>query len=257
MDAQIVAAQCDGWVRRYFPRWSALALPLAGKPLVEHQLDACARAGVASVRILDAAYDRRLARRLGDGSRWGLRLSYERAASAACAATAELAFHGPEFVYEGRRVRIESLRDYFEWNLRLVAEPRDCVLPGYASERGVTFGMNVRLRTGCATARPVLLGDNAWIGDDCRLGGSVIVGEGAVLDRGCRLQRVIVFPQTYVARDIELADKIVVGSRVIDPIAGACVHVTGEALVSDTRRVLRGVGWLFRVLRPTRRRHAD
>ncbi len=256
MDAQIVADRRDVWVRRYFPRRSVLALPLAGKPLVEHQLDACARTGVASVQILDAVYDRRLARRLGDGSRWGLRLSYERALPATCAASADVFFLGTEFVYEGRRVHIDSLRDYFEWNFRLIAEPRDCVLPGYASRHGVTSGMNVRLRTECATTPPVLLGDNVWIGEDCRLDGSVIVCEGAVLDRGCRLHRVLVFPQTYVAREIELEDKIVMGSRVIDPMTGERVNVAGDALVSDTRRVLRGVGRLFRALGLGRRRHA-
>ena len=243
MEAVIVAGRPADWVVRCFPHTNVLALPLAGKPLVEHQLDACARAGATSVRLVGADEDAALVRRLGDGSRWGLSLACAPAADAA--ASAALRFDGAAFVYGGQRVQIGSLRDYFEWNLRLVEEPADCVLPGYASDHGVVLGMNVQIRLRCAVKPPVLLCDNTLIDHDCRLDGSVIVGEGAILDRGARLHRAIVFPQTYVARAVELENKIVVGARVIDPLTGVCVNLAGDVLSASLAR--RKCGLLHRL----------
>lgn len=251
MEAVIVSGRPADWVARCFPHTSVLALPLAGKPLVEHQLDACARAGATAVRLVGAAEDAALVRRLGDGSRWGLALSC--IPSAGDAAAAALRFDGAEFAYGGRRVRIGSLRDYFEWNLRLVEDPGDCVLPGYASDHGVVLGMNVQIRLRCEVKPPVLLCDNTLVDHDCRLDGSVIVGEGAILDRGARLHRAIVFPQTYVARAVELENKIVVGARVIDPLTGVCVNLAGDVLSASLAHrkcsLLRRLGKRWHALR--------
>ena len=270
MNALIVSARPDDWVSRYFLEYSALSLPLAGKPVVEHQLDWCAREGVENVIVLDGAYDRRLAPELGDGSRWGLKLSYERAPGGV--GEAELVGHykeflnvsgadggkslvirGAEIVYLGERTRITSLRDYFDLSLRLVGNPAECVLPGYSSDHGVILGMNVQLRMGCVVTPPVLLDDNVLIDYECQLNGFVIVGEGCILDRKSHLHRAIVFPRTYIARDVEIEDKIVVGARIIDPISGACVNLADDVLSSDLRGRRRwiplAVSRFFRSLR--------
>ena len=267
MNALIVSCGPDPWVSRYFLEYSALSLPLAGKPVVEHQLDWCAREGVENVIILDAAYDRRLVPELGDGSRWGLKLSYERAPSGVSEEElvarykdflsqgegAPLVIRGDEFVYRGETERIASLRDYFELNLRLVGDPAECVLPGYASDHGVILGMNVQLRMGCVVTPPVLLDDNVLIDYECKLNGFVVVGEGCILDRRSHLHRAIVFPRTYIARDVEIEDKIVVGARIIDPISGACVNLADDVLSSDLRGRRRwiplAVSRFFRSLR--------
>ena len=249
MNALIVSASQPAWVSRYFLEYSICSLPLADKPFVEHQLDRCARAGVESVVILDGAYDRRLEPELGDGSRWGLKLSYERAPSGVseeglvarhrdflAQGTGEgLVIRGDEFVYRGETERVTTLREYFDLSLRLVGDPAECVLPGYASDHGVILGMNVQLRMGCVVTPPVLLDDNVLIDYECQLNGFVIVGEGCILDRKSHLHRAIVFPRTYVARGVELEDKIVVGARVIDPISGACVNLADDVLSSDLR----------------------
>ena len=251
MNALIVSDGLDDWVSRYFLEYSVLSLPLAGKPLVEHQLDRCAREGVENVIILDAAYDRRLAPELGDGSRWGLKLSYERAPggvsedelvghykeflNGGADGGQSLVIHGAELVYKGEIVRIRSLRDYFDFSLRLVSNPAECVLPGYSSDHGVLLGMNVQLRMGCVVTPPILLDDNVLVDYECHLNGFVIVGEGCILDRRSHLHRAIVFPRTYIARGVDLMNKIVVGSRIIDPITGACVNLADDVLSADLR----------------------
>lgn len=252
MDVLIVAARTEAWVADFFPGTSLLALPLAAKPLAEHHLDRCAREGAASVCILDADWDPALARRLGDGARWGLALRYARAPDAAAvaarAAAASRVVRGDELVWDGAPVRIDSLRAWFELNFKLIARPAECVLPGYWSQAGVHLGMNVQIRLRSEVRPPVLLDDNCRIDDGCRLDGAVIVGEGSIVDRGCRLRRVIVFPRTYVAQEIALEDKVVVGSRVIDPIAGASVDLAGDVLVAALDRARRREEGLLRRL---------
>ena len=47
-------------------------IPLAGRPLIEHQLELCARHGITDVLILTGYQGQVIAERLGDGSRWGV-----------------------------------------------------------------------------------------------------------------------------------------------------------------------------------------
>ena len=253
MNALILSCRRIPWVNGYFPDFTILSLPLADKPIVEHQLDWCSRKGVACVRILDEAYSPELAEHLGDGSRWGLRLAYERVPQsvieedllkengAFLGSGGLLVIRGGELEYGGKVIRIDSLRDYFELNFKLVDEPHECVLPGYYSEHGVNLGMNVQIKMGCAVNPPVLLNDNCRVDYNCRLNGEVIVGEGSILDRGVCLHRAIVFPQTYVARQVELENKIVVGTRVIDPVTGGYVNLAGDVLSADLRSHGNGV----------------
>lgn len=259
MNALILSVRRMPWVAGYFPDFSMLTIPLAGKPFVEHQLDWCSRRGVKCVRILYGAYSQGLAERLGDGSRWGLRITCVRIPNSACdeenlireneaflGGDESLVIRAGELEYGGKVVGIGSLRDYFEMNFTLLDDPKECVLPGYYSEHGVNLGMNVQLRMGCQVDPPVLLDDNSRIDHNCRLNGEVIVGEGSIIDRGARLHRAIVFPRTYVARQVELENKIVAGTCVIDPLTGGSVNLTGDVLSADLRGNGRG---FFRRLR--------
>ena len=274
MHALILSCRSNDWVERYFLDYSELSLPLAGKPIVEHQLDWCARLGATKVRVYDAAFDRRLLEALGDGSRWGLDLAYEQAplglidddvlarekSFLADGGGEPLVILGPEILYRGERLRIRSLREYFELNFKLIGDPAECVLPGYASDHGVILGMNVQIRMGCVVKPPVLLDDNVLIDYECQLNGSVVVCEGCILDRRSHLHRAIVFPRTYVARGVELENKIVVGARIIDPMTGACVNLADDVLSANLNGRRRWLPlWASRLFRKLRRmfgRHA-
>ena len=268
MNALIVSSRQPAWVLRYFHEYSLCSVPLASKPFVEHQLDWCARAGASKVLVLDGAYSSHLAAVLGDGSRWGFELTYDRAPDdlsddelvarhadfLAAGGGEPLVIRGATLMYREELERLDTLRDYFDFSLRLVGDPAECVLPGYASDHGVILGMNVQLRLGCVVTSPVLLDDNVLIDYECHLNGHVIVGEGCILDRKSHLHRAIVFPRTYIARGVDLEDKIVVGSRVIDPISGACVNLADDVLSSDLRGRRRWIPhriahWVFAIKR--------
>lgn len=76
MDAMILAAGRGERMRPLSDRTPKPLLRAGGKRLIEHQLDALARAGVKSVVVNCAYLGGRIAEALGAGARYGLRIRY-------------------------------------------------------------------------------------------------------------------------------------------------------------------------------------
>lgn len=232
------------WAGVYFPGRSLASLPVCGKPILEYQLDACATDGATDVLVLDWGYDPALARRLGDGSRWGLRLVYT-GTDSVTSLKEQLARHAG-FMADGEVTfvlenavgghLIDSLKAYFDANLAILSDPGGLVLPGYSAEAGVYAGMNVVLKPGVEVRAPVVLGDNVRLERGVRVSDGVSLGAGVVVDRGTRLARAVVFPGTYIGKGMEIVGKIVAGRRVVDPATGAFVDLTEAGLSADLRR---------------------
>src|SRR5690349_10935272 len=51
-------------------------LPVLGRPFVEHQLELCARHGVTEILFSVAHMGEQIERHVGDGARFGVRVSY-------------------------------------------------------------------------------------------------------------------------------------------------------------------------------------
>ena len=233
-------AKCD-WAGEFFPGRSLASLPICGKPILEYQLDECAKEGAEEVLVLDWGYDRVLAARLGDGSRWGLKLTYT-GSDAGHTHRSQISRHAGfvgasdiKFILEnvvgGRR--IDSLAAYFEANLAVLRDPGDLVLPGYSAESGVYAGMNVVIKPGVEISAPVFLGDNVRIERGVSVQDGVVLGEGAVVSRYTRLSRCVIFEGTYLGANMDVEGKIVTGRRVIDPHAGVFVDLVDAGLSSD------------------------
>ena len=243
-----------------FPGWTLEALPVAGRPLIEHQLDWAAGCGATKVIVLDYGYDDVLNEILtGDGrQRWPFALSYRRTEPLASEEEVRLWFAenesdivpnrivvGPQFPYKGELRLIESLADYADVNFKVLSDPGTCTPAGYSSEQGVYLGMNVVIKTGHTIERPVCLGDNVLVEFGSQLNGRVIIGENAIVDGGAVLEESIVFPETYIGTKMELRRKIVAGNRVVDidtgewvdiEELGMCGYIGGTGLRSFVKR---------------------
>lgn len=158
---------------------------------------------------------------------------------------------------EGRLSRIiaplfcwGSLRGYFELNFRLVTQPSLYVLPGYSAENSVYTGMNVVIKNGCEIQAPVMLCDNICLERDCQLKNGVILCDGVLVDHGTELDNALVLENTYIGPDMHLQQKIVYGSRIIDPIAEVFVDQDENGIAMDMRKFglvdfLRWWEWLL------------
>lgn len=247
------------------PGWTLAALPIAGRPLIEHQLDWAAGQGATEVVVLDYGYDVRLNEILtgGDRRRWPFKLSYRRTPPMAGEEEVRLWFAeneseiaidriivGPDFPYGNGFRPIETLADYARINFDVIADPRDRTPSGYSSESGVYLGMNVAIKTGCPIVRPICLGDDVLIDFGCRLNGRVIVGDKSIIDREAALEESIVFPGTYIGVKMDLRRKIVCGNRVIDidtgewvdiEELGLCGYIEGSGIRRSFLRLIRGL----------------
>lgn len=235
--------KCE-WAGEFFPGRSVASLPVCGKPILEYQLDECSKAGVTEVLVRDWGYDATLAARLGDGSRWGLKLTYTGADASLSSLPRkeDICRHAGFTDAEDVQVVLEnsvggrpidSLAAYFAANLEVLRNPGDLVLPGYSAESGVYAGMNVVIKPDVEIAAPVMLGDNVRLERGVRISDGVVLGEGAVVSRRTRLSRSVIFEGTYLGPNMEIEGKIVSGRRVIDPSAGIFVDLTDAGLSSD------------------------
>ena len=71
-----IAPSREDWCLKYFPGRSPGELPLAGKTWCRHTVDQCSHLNVSDVYVMDCFFREDLARRMGDGQYWSLRLHF-------------------------------------------------------------------------------------------------------------------------------------------------------------------------------------
>ena len=153
----------------------------------------------------------------------------------------------------GRWVRLlpkglaaKDVRSWRRINLAVLENPDAFTLPGYTAERDVHIGRNVVLERGTQVDRPVLLNDDVWCARNVRVDRDVIIGRGAFVGEGAHLLRTIVCDETYIGTGLELVDKIVVGSRIIDAEAGSWIDLDEKGVVHGINQ--HGTGWMRKIV---------
>ena len=150
---------------------------------------------------------------------------------------------------DGRWMRVRpkglAAKDVRSWrriNLAVLENPEAFTLPGYTAERDVHLGRNVVLERGTQVEHPVLLNDNVWCARNVWIDRDVIIGKGAFVSEGTHLLRTIVCDETYIGNDLEIVDKIIVGSRVIDAEAGTWIDLGEKGMARGIDH--HGTGWM-------------
>ena len=95
------------------------------------------------------------------------------------------------------------------------------------------LGANNAILPGVEIRQPAILGNNLLLEREVKLLGNVIICNNVMVGCGTTLKRCIVLDNTYIGRDMELIDKIVSGSCVIDPLTGAAVQLDEPALTGE------------------------
>ena len=76
MKGVILAAGCGTRLSTYSQHSSKMLLPVGGRPLIDHTLEAFAQVGVTDVAVVTGYQGNVLMERVGDGSRQGLHIEY-------------------------------------------------------------------------------------------------------------------------------------------------------------------------------------
>ena len=131
--------------------------------------------------------------------------------------------------------RMDTLKNYFDLNFRILRNPGIYLLPGYASEPGLEFGRNVIMMPNCSITPPVVINSDSYLGRSVTLGGDVILCNEVMIESYSRLRHCIVMNYSYVGRNMSIEDKIVSGNRVIDVNSGAYVDLHDGLLVKTVK----------------------
>ena len=151
---------------------------------------------------------------------------------------------------------VDSVRDYYELNMRLVrGEVVRYLSPGYYAADGSYVGYNVVLPPAAKAEPPLMVGNDCRLAPLSRVGPDVVMGSRVVVDSQSTLARCVVLDGTYVGRGLEIDGKIVAGRRLVDPESGAAIDVADPWLLAELGPAARMTdlfraagGWLLALL---------
>lgn len=139
------------------------------------------------------------------------------------------------FKWECPLYKIDTLKNYFDANFRMLNQPGLHVLPGYSPKQEYSIGRNVRIKPGCEIEAPVVLGDNVCLARGVTAHDGVIVGANVVIDEKTELSHSVIFDHSYIGRGLFIKNKIVSGNRIIDPELNVLVALDDAFLAEDCK----------------------
>jgi len=151
---------------------------------------------------------------------------------------------------------IESTKEFFTINMRLAeGEMSRYLAPGYGAADGSCVGFNVIIPLSAEIAPSVIIGNDCRIGPMVSVGHGTVIGNRVVVDRQAELARCVILDGTYIGKQVEIHDKIVVAGRVIDPDEGIILELKDTWLLAKVAPLLQTKdkccavgGWLLAVL---------
>ena len=242
-----IGAARNEWARKFFPEKSPGELPVAGKSWVNHAVDICSRLEATDVYVADCFFRDELARRLGGGALWSLKIHC--LASSPCAAPEELLRQHAEkiedpddmLIFWGLVLPDVKTPDEILQKLELVEKSSGALPDGIYLLRGGRlfacrcplfrldslksyFDLNFRFLDdpgiynlpGYSTLNGCSIGMNVLIKLDCELERPVILQDNVCLERGAVLHNgVIVGREVLVDEGAELDHALVLNHTYI------------------------------------------
>lgn len=132
--------------------------------------------------------------------------------------------------------RMDSPKNYFDLNMRLLHHPGIYNLPGFSDKKDFCIGANVITMFGCDLTPPLVIQDNSALGRSTALEGDVIIGSHVLIDDFTHLKRAVILNNTYIGRDMRIENKIISERTVIDVDSGASVELSDSFMAGHTRR---------------------
>ncbi len=214
-----------GFLRRSPARWKDGVLYVAGSLFPRKGADFAAEADAPG--FLHACADEGASRFLldRDGSRLGPWLDGE----------GEL----PEEAWEACGFEAEPIADVpalYTLNMRMLdGEWERHVQPGYGLREGAFVGYDAVLPPSAELSAPLAIGNHCRLGALCTVGRAVL-GDRVIVDDASEVRDAVVFPNTYIGRNLEVRGKVVCGRTVFDGASGIRVDFDEE--------------WLFAAVEP-------
>jgi len=231
-------------------------LPILGKSLVEYWLEHLATLGAREVLVLAADRPDQVRGGIGDGARWGLRVTVHpdkrertpdeaRAKHQANDRDAWLAAPNDVFLMDHLPglPRLPLFTSYADWFAAARALMPHALTPDRIGVRevkpGVWVGLNARVAARAELIAPCWIGERAWIDARAVIGPDAVLEREVFIPRGAEVSRSVIGPHTFVGRFTEIRNSIAWGNTLINWQRDSCLKVSDPFLLCslESRRV--------------------
>jgi carbonic anhydrase/acetyltransferase-like protein (isoleucine patch superfamily) len=222
-------------------------VPILGKSLVEYWLEHLAAAGAAEVLVLAVDRPDQVRAGVGDGARWGLRVTVqpdkrERTLEEARAKyqdqpamwlpapnDAFLMDHLPNLPH------LPLFTSYADWFAAARALMPLALTPDRIGVRelkpGVWVGLRAHVAPDAKLIAPCWIGERAWIEAGAVIGPNAVLEREVFVARGAEVSRSAIGPETFVGQFTEVRNSIAWGSTLINWERDSCLKVPDAFLL--------------------------
>jgi NDP-sugar pyrophosphorylase family protein len=213
-------------------------VPILGKTLVEHWIEHVVALGAKEIEIHASDRAATVAECLGDGARWGAKISVINAAEESVPAVGleDIAILMDRLPGVG----MEDLSSgYAQWFQQALARLGNESAPRVGARQirpGIWMGKGSVVADSATLTAPCWIGENVRIARECSIGPGAILEDFVVVERGAEITQSWVGPETFVGELIRIQDSLAWGSTLINWQTGSCITVPDAFLLSSLHR---------------------
>jgi len=222
-------------------------VPILGHSLLEHWLAQLVTLGAREVLVLAVDRPDQVRALVGDGARWGLRVSVqtekreltleEARAKHQTGLAAWLAAPNDIIVLDHlpSLPQLPLFTSYADWFAAARALLPQAVTPDRVGVRelqpGVWVGLHAHVPAEAKLIPPCWIEERVWIEAGAVIGPNVVLEREVVVSRGAEIAESVVGPQTCVGQFTEIHNSIAWGSTLVNWERDSCVKVTDDFLL--------------------------
>jgi len=105
-------------------------------------------------------------------------------------------------------------------------------ITGRSLAPGIWVGRNHFIHPAAHLIPPVYIGDNCRIGQNVEIGPMTVLGDNVIIDDEATVRRSSILEQTYVGRMVDITDRVVNQTTIIEPETGQSIQVVDAFLLS-------------------------
>jgi NDP-sugar pyrophosphorylase family protein len=224
------------------------SVPILGKSLVEYWLEHLAGLGTKEVLILAADRPDEVRNEVGDGARWGLRvtvqpekreLTPDEARAKHQAGGHAIWLPAPRDVVLMDHLpglpQLPLFTSYANWYAGALAWMPRALTPDRIGVRelkpGVWVGLNAHVASGAKLIAPCWIGERAWIEAGTAIGPDAVLEREVFIARGAEVLHSVIGAETFVGQFTEVRNSIACGSTLVNWKRNSYLKVPDEFLL--------------------------
>jgi len=216
-------------------------LPVLDKPWIVHVVERLATRGAREIRIVDGVDHSEIARVLGDGQRWGVRIAFGPAPAEDAATKIPPALEARVLPQAPgcAAARPPALEDWSSYaalsHPSLLRRIPDLMIDGREVEPGVILSRNVEIHPSARIVPPVFLGRNVRIERRAEIGPHAVIQHTSLVSRETAVRDAVILPESFIGEGLVLSDMIAAPGGLFSLAAGAAIEITDAFLIGHMR----------------------